>query len=86
MPNLKYKINGVEHTMTAEEQATRDAEVLHYKNVRKPLKDWKLSMIESDVGLTRQIEDLITDKFAGDAGPNLQARYDAKIVLRGQRP
>ena len=48
--------------------------------------DWKASMQRSDDGMPRYLEDLITDKFDGNAGPNLQVRYDTKIELRGTKP
>ena len=48
--------------------------------------DWKVSMQETDSGMPRYLEDLITDKFDGNAGPNLQVRYDTKIELRGTKP
>ena len=48
--------------------------------------DWKDSMRRTDNGMPRYLEDLITDKFDGNAGPNLQVRYDTKIELRGTKP
>ena len=48
--------------------------------------EWKASMQETDDGMPRYLEDLITDKFDGNAGPNLQVRYDTKITLRGTKP
>ena len=48
--------------------------------------EWKASMQETDSGMPRYLEDLITDKFDGNAGPNLQVRYDTKIELRGTKP
>ena len=41
---------------------------------------WKETIQATDSGMPRYLEDLITDKFAGDAGTSLQERYDAKIV------
>jgi len=71
--------------LTSQEQADKDtARALYLAN--KPLADWKENMESTDSGMPRYLEDLITDKFAGNAGKNLQARYDAKIQLRGQRP
>ena len=37
-------------------------------------------------GMSRSLEDLITDKFDGDAGTSLQERYDKKIKIRGEQP
>ena len=47
---------------------------------------WKESIQATDAGMPRSLEDLITNKFAGDAGTSLQERYDAKIKIRGERP
>jgi hypothetical protein len=51
-----------------------------------PMEKWKASMQRTDSGMPRYLEDLITDKFDGNAGPNLQVRYDTKIELRGTKP
>ena len=52
-----------------------------------PMRIWKKDMRISDGSLMpRYLEDLITDKFAGDAGTSLQERYLAKIKIRGERP
>jgi len=51
------------------------------------LEVWEKKMAESDGNLMpRYLEDLITDKFAGDAGTSLQERYDAKIKIRATKP
>ena len=47
---------------------------------------WKESIQATDTGMPRYLEDLITEKFAGDAGTSLQERYDAKIKIRGEQP
>jgi len=52
----------------------------------KPMEDWKEKIAETDAGMPRYLEDLITDKFAGDAGTSLQERYDKKIIIRGEKP
>ena len=70
---------------TAEEETVRDAEELAWADA-KPMEDWKSSMQGTDSGMPRYMEDLITDKFDGNAGPNLQVRYDTKIELRGTKP
>jgi len=70
---------------TQKEETARDAEELAWTNA-KPMNDWKDSMQGTDFGMPRYLEDLITDKFDGNAGPNLQVRYDTKIELRGTKP
>ena len=47
---------------------------------------WKEKIAKTDSGMPRYLEDLITEKFAGDAGTSLQERYDAKIKIRGEQP
>ena len=47
---------------------------------------WKESIQATDTGMPRYLEDLITEKFAGDAGTSLQERYDTKIKIRGEQP
>jgi len=80
------KVNGVSISLTPEEETARDVEELAYANA-KPMEDWKQKIAESDGSfMPRYLEDLITDKFAGDAGTSLQERYDAKIKIRGERP
>jgi len=54
--------------------------------LRTPLEDWKEEMAGTDNGMPRYIEDLITDKFDGNAGLNLQVRYDEKVALRATKP
>jgi len=51
-----------------------------------PLNQWKRDISRSDNLMPRYLEDLITEKFAGDAGTSLQERYDKKIKIRGERP
>jgi hypothetical protein len=80
-------ITGVEtqREMTAEEQSVADANSAR-ELAEKPMREWKFKIAETDSGMLRSLEDLITDKFAGDAGTSLQERYDAKIKIRGERP
>jgi len=70
---------------TAQEEIDRDAEELVVAQ-EKPMEDWLIDMQGTDYGMPRYLEDLITDKFDGNAGPNLQVRYDTKIELRGTKP
>jgi len=51
-----------------------------------PFDQWKVDIAKTDSSMPRSLEDLITDKFAGDAGTALQERYDKKIKIRGERP
>ena len=80
-----HMVDGVKVDFTPEEETARDAEELAWTNA-KPMEDWKLSIQTTDAGMPRYLEDLITEKFAGDAGTSLQERYDAKIKIRGEQP
>jgi len=63
------------------------AYLISQKEGGQPMIDWENAMLESDRStIPRYLEDLITDKFAGDAGTSLQERYDKKIKIRGERP
>ncbi len=78
-------VNGIKVMFTAEEETFRDAEEAT-NEAAKPMNKWLDDIAETDGGMPRYLEDLITDKFDGNAGPNLQARYDEKIELRGTKP
>jgi len=84
MPRTK-SVDGIRMPLTAEEETARDAEELAWAN-ELPMNDWKASMQETDSGMPRFLEDLITDKFDGNAGTNLQVRYDEKVTLRATKP
>ena len=54
--------------------------------LEQDMETWKEKIAGTDADMPRSLEDLITDKFAGDAGTALQERYDEKIKIRGERP
>lgn len=65
------------------QQATDNARWLS----EKPMNEWKLAMKESDHLLSRVWEDHITSEHNGITGnAYLQAKYDAKIKLRSEKP
>jgi hypothetical protein len=67
----------VDDDITEEQYATRSLDEL----------PWEDKMRRSDtLYMPRYLEDLITDKFDGNAGPNLQVRYDDKVALRATKP
>ena len=84
MPRTK-SVDGIRMPLTAEEETARDAEELAWAN-ELPMEKWKSSMQGTDFGMPRFLEDLITDKFDGNAGTNLQVRYDEKVTLRATKP
>ena len=68
------------------ERIAEEAEKESQYIAKAPMWEWKQKITKTDAGMPRYLEDLITDKFAGDAGTSLQERYDAKIKIRGERP
>ena len=78
-------VNGVNVPFTPEEETAKDVQEAQSLS-EQPMNDWKLSMQETDHGMPRFLEDLITDKFDGNAGTNLQVRYDEKVTLRATKP
>ena len=48
--------------------------------------DWKESMQETDYGMPRYMEDLITDNPSLTIHENMKTRYDSKIALRATKP
>lgn len=71
---------------TPEEEAARDA-VEAAELEARPMRDWLISMAETDKTVPRWLEDHITSDHGGTAGnPVLQANYEAKILLRGNKP
>ena len=78
-------INGVNVQFTAEEETARDAEELAYANA-KPMNDWKSSMQETDAGMPRYLEDLITDNPSFTIHENMKKHYDEKVALRATKP
>jgi len=80
-----HMIDGIIVDFTPEEETARDVEEAQVL-AEKPMEDWLRKIAGTDSGMPRYLEDLITDKFAGDAGTSLQERYLAKIIIRGERP
>jgi hypothetical protein len=52
----------------------------------KPMNDWKASMQETDAGMPRYMEDLITSNASLVIPTEMKERYDAKIKIRGEKP
>ena len=77
-------VNGVNVPLTPDEETARDVEELAWAN-EKPMRDWKSSMQETDAGMPRQLEDLITDNCL-TMKPIMKGRYDEKIALRSEKP
>ena len=69
---------------TAEEETAKDAEEKAWSDA-KPMEDWKSSMQETDDGMPRYLEDLITINSL-TMTPEMKVRYDAKIKIRGEQP
>jgi len=70
--------------MSASDEARIDAEEVQYL-AEKPMNEWKESMVETDSGMPRYLEDLITTNSL-TMTPEMKVRYDKKIKIRGERP
>jgi len=71
--------------MSASEEARIDAEEVQYL-AEKPMNDWKLKIAETDAGMPRYLEDLITDNSNLIIHEKMKTRYDEKITLRATKP
>jgi hypothetical protein len=78
-------VNNIKVLFTAEEETARDAEELAWDNA-KPMNDWKASMQETDNGMPRYMEDLITANSDFTIPEKMKTRYDEKIALRATKP
>ena len=70
---------------TAQEETARDAEELVAAQA-KPMEDWKFAMQETDAGMPRYLEDLITDNPDFNIHEKIKTRYDEKVALRATKP
>lgn len=81
-----YKIDGVEYTMTAEEETARDAEEAQWL-ANKPMNDWLYSIRQADsTMMPRWAEDIITLIGTTGLAPETVQKYNDKQTLRGQKP
>ena len=80
-----HMINGTKVLFTAEEEIARDTEELEWANA-KPMNDWKSSMQETDYGMPRHMEDLITANPDLILPEKIKTRYDEKVALRATKP
>jgi len=78
-------VDGVVMAFTPEEEIARDAEELAVANA-KPMEDWKFSMQETDFGMPRYLEDLITANSDFILPEKIKTRYDSKVALRATKP
>ena len=77
--------NGIDIPFTPAEEASFDAMKIAY-DLAKPMNDWKTSMQETDNGMPRHMEDLITSNASLVVPAEMKKRYDDKIKIRGERP
>ena len=87
---MKRQINvqtGVETigSYTAEEQAGADARTAQ-ELVEKPMQDWKASMQATDSTCPRWFEDYVTENSVALAPGKSKESYDAKVLLRSNKP
>ena len=48
--------------------------------------EWKETMVVTDLGMPRYLEDLITDNPDFNIHENMKKRYDEKVALRATKP
>ena len=77
--------NGIDIPFTPAEEASFDAMKIAY-DLAQPMNDWKASMQETDNGMPRYMEDLITANSDFTIPENMKTRYDSKIALRATKP
>jgi ferritin-like protein len=70
---------------TAEEETARDAEELAWEEI-KPFRKWQESIQETDAGMPRYMEDLITANSDFTIPEKMKTRYDEKVALRATKP
>ena len=51
-----------------------------------PMEAWMKSIRETDLGMPRYFEDLITDNPSLTIHENIKTRYDEKVALRATKP
>jgi len=78
-------VNGEKVIFTAEEEIARDAEEAQTL-ADIPMRDWKETMMYSDDGMPRYMEDLITDNPDFNIHEKMKTRYDEKVALRATQP
>ena len=70
---------------TAEEETAKDVQEAQSLS-EQPMNDWKASMQETDDGMPRYMEDLITANSDFTIPEKMKTRYDEKIALRATKP
>jgi len=93
-PNAEWVLRGDElewhdKIQTQPIDADIQAEIIRLQtewDSNKTMRDWKEKIAETDVGMPRYLEDLITDNPNFIIHENMKTRYDEKIALRGEHP
>ena len=67
-------------------RVAEEAEKESRHNAEFPMREWKRKMVETDAGMPRFLEDLITDNSNLIIHENMKTRYDEKIALRVTKP
>ena len=80
-----HMVNNIKVLFTAQEELDRDAEEFANEQA-KPMEDWKDSMQETDFGMPRYLEDLITANSDFILPEKIKTRYDSKVALRATKP
>ena len=80
-----HMINNIKVPFTAEEETATDVEEAQWLS-EKPMNDWMESMQETDNGMPRYMEDLITANSDFTIPEKMKTRYDEKVALRATKP
>ena len=70
---------------TAEEETAKDVQEAQSLS-EQPMNDWKASMMGTDDGMPRYLEDLITANSDFTIPEKMKTRYDEKVALRATKP
>ena len=80
-----HMINNIKVPFTSEEETARDLEEAQYL-AKQPMEDWKHKIAETDAGMPRYLEDLITANSDFILPEKIKTRYDEKVALRATKP
>ena len=80
-----HMVNNVQVPFTEQEEIDRDAEEAS-ETAKKPMSDWQASMQATDASCPRWFEDYVTENSVTLADGKAKDSYDAKVLLRSEKP
>ena len=84
MPRYRL-LDGVKIMFTPEEETARDIEEAQ-DLADRPMQKWMGEIADTDAGMPRYLEDLITDNPDFNIHEKIKTRYDEKVALRATKP